>query len=424
MPEESFFNRKIADYLESPLPSLIPRDTVITLENKLRRAITIVGPRRSGKTYVMFSMIGNLISSIPKERTLYLNFEDIDLNSLNIREVKNLIDHMYTTYEKHGSTLYLFLDEVQEIDDWEILVRNLIDESRFSVVITGSSSKLLSSEISTRLRGRTLTYTLTPLTFAEFLKFRNFRLDEKISTRGIIRIRNFLEEYMEYGGYPEVVLFKNERLRLLNEIMNLAIERDIIERYGYRNSHILKMLILNLSLSSIFSINKFYNYARNQSYQVGKDTLYSYVSSLEDNNIIFGIHNFRTSALKSQKTLAKYYFVDNGLLRISGNMDLFRKMENLVFMSLARTHGREKIFYYRTKSEREIDFLVNDDPVQLINVTYTMKNFETREREIKSLIEASRELGTSKLTIVTMDEEGEDENIRITPLWKFLLNLE
>ncbi|MHB1650371.1 MAG: ATP-binding protein, partial [Thermoplasmataceae archaeon] len=340
---------------------------------------------------------------------------------LSVQDIKDLIYYMFTTYEDQPGQLYLFLDEIQEITDWESLIRNLIDDTRFNVMITGSSSKLLSQEISTRLRGRTLSYILTPLSFPEFLRVKDFNMSKIVSTDQVNRIQNLLLEYIEYGGYPEVALFGSERIRILNEILNLAIERDILERYGFRNSHILKLLILNISVSSIFSINKFYRYAKNQSYEVSKDTLYSYISALEDNNIIYSMHNFNTSPIKSKKTLAKYYFVDNGLLRVSGNTDISKKMENAVYMNLFRTYGKERISYYITKNGKEVDFLINNSPIRLINVAFSLENPATREREIKGLLEASSEIGECELELVTMNEEGLDHNISIVPLWKFLM---
>lgn len=421
MPDISLYKRKIADYLEEKIPETIRRDITVSMNEKLRRAITIVGPRRSGKTYVMFKIINDLLKSLPKEKTLYLNFEDIDISRLSVKDIKDLIYYMFTTYEDQPGQLYLFLDEIQEITDWEILIRNLIDDTRFNVMITGSSSKLLSQEISTRLRGRTLSYILTPLSFPEFLRFKDFNMSKLVSTDQVSRIQNLLLEYIEYGGYPEVALFGSERIRILNEILNLAIERDILERYGFRNSHILKLLILNISISSIFSINKFYRYAKNQSYEVSKDTLYSYISALEDNNIIYSMHNFNTSPIKSKKTLAKYYFVDNGLLRVSGNTDISKRMENAVYMNLFRTYGKEKISYYITKNGKEVDFLINNSPIRLINVAFSLENPATREREIKGLLEASSEIGECELELVTMNEEGLDHNISIVPLLKFLM---
>ncbi len=165
----------IKDFHEKDLPEVIERDINIPTELPIKRAITLIGPRRSGKTYVMFQLIKHLTTKIPKERILYVNFEDDRLVDANITDVRNMLNIYYEIYpENKTKKTYLFLDEIQNINKWETFVRAVMDTENTQIFISGSSSRMLSKEIATSLRGRTLTYRIMPFSFREILRAKNF----------------------------------------------------------------------------------------------------------------------------------------------------------------------------------------------------------------------------------------------------------
>ncbi len=422
--------RLIKDFNENPYPSdLKERSLGIPLEIPLKRAISIIGPRRSGKTYMMFLLIRRLIEKgVKPNRILYVNFESYNLIGAKLSDAKRLVDVYFEIYpENRNRKVWFFLDEIQNLEGWETFVRSLIDKGGISIYISGSSSKLLSREIATQLRGRTISYEIYPLSFNEFLDFKEIRFDEFLSSRDRSRIINALNEYLEWGGYPETLLFDKEKI--LREILEVTIQRDLIERYKIRNEKILKILIRALAYSKEFSVHKFYNFLKSSGYRISKNTLYNYMEMLSDILVIFPVRKFFSSYKKEERSIPKIYFVDNGLLRIQGVDSRSKLMENLVFMHLLRDFGRNKISYYKTINGQEVDFVIRENSrvKQLIQVCYGIEDFNVKEREVKSLLRASRDLSCNNLLIITYDYEDVERignrKIIFKPLWKWLLKI-
>jgi len=422
--------RLIKDFNENPYPSdLKERSLGIPLEIPLKRAISIIGPRRSGKTYMMFLLIRRLIEKgVKPNRILYVNFESYNLIGAKLSDAKRLVDVYFEIYpENRNRKVWFFLDEIQNLEGWETFVRSLIDKGGISIYISGSSSKLLSREIATQLRGRTISYEIYPLSFNEFLDFKEIRFDEFLSSRDRSRIINALNEYLEWGGYPETLLFDKEKI--LREILEVTIQRDLIERYKIRNEKILKILIRALAYSKEFSVHKFYNFLKSSGYRISKNTLYNYMEMLSDILVIFPVRKFSSSYKKEERSIPKIYFVDNGLLRIQGVDSRSKLMENLVFMHLLRDFGRNKISYYKTINGQEVDFVIRENSrvKQLIQVCYEIEDFNVKEREVKSLLRASRDLSCNNLLIITYDYEDVERignrKIIFKPLWKWLLKI-
>ncbi|MCS7385433.1 MAG: ATP-binding protein [archaeon GB-1867-005] len=422
--------RLIKDFNENPYPSdLKERSLGIPLEIPLRRAISIIGPRRSGKTYMMFLLIRRLIEKgVKPNRILYVNFESYNLIGAKLSDAKRLVDVYFEIYpENRNRKVWFFLDEIQNLEDWETFVRSLIDKGGISIYISGSSSKLLSREIATQLRGRTISYEIYPLSFNEFLDFKEIKFDKFLSSRDRSRIINALNEYLEWGGYPETLLFDKEKI--LREILEVTIQRDLIERYKIRNEKILKILIRALAYSKEFSVHKFYNFLKSSGYRISKNTLYNYMEMLSDILVIFPVRKFSSSYKKEERSIPKIYFVDNGLLRIQGVDSRSKLMENLVFMHLLRDFGRNKISYYKTINGQEVDFVIRENSrvKQLIQVCYEIEDFNVKEREVKSLLRASRDLSCNNLLIITYDYEDVERignrKIIFKPLWKWLLKI-
>lgn len=417
----------IRDFHEGELPSLIERELNIPLRLRIKRVISIIGPRRAGKTYTMFQLIKKLLGDgIEKERILYINFEDYRLINIDYRDVGKILDIYYEMYpENRGRKVWIFLDEVQNVSGWEIIIRSLMDKMDAQIFISGSSSKLLSREIATQLRGRTLTYDILPFSFREFLEAREYTLEKYMSSYKKSLLLKYLDEYLRWGGYPEAVIEWERREKIINEIWEVTIARDMIDRWRIRNIKALNILIRALRESTEFSIHKFYNYLKSIGMKIGKNVLYNYIEYLHDSMIIYPLRRFSYSYKKIEKSMPKIYLVDNGLYL--EKKDLGKLLENLVFIELKRRGYREneELFYWKNYTGKEVDFIIKEggEVKQLIQVCYEL-TYDNEKREIKPLITASRELRCKNLIIITMDQEDivEKDNlkIRIIPVWKWL----
>lgn len=415
----------IKDFQEKEIPVAVPRELNVNLNSDISRAVSLIGPRRAGKTYGMFLLIKQILNKEDRNKILYVNFERADLGVLDYTDLSVMLEVFFQLYPQNKKgRVWLFLDEIQNVPLWEKFVRTCLDE-KIKVFITGSSSKLLSKEIATSMRGRTLTYRILPFSFQEFLYVKNFKSQNFYSSAEKAKLINFLDEYITFGGYPEAVIYKEEREKILTDIFDTAILRDVIERHGIRNISVMKNLIKALLGAKEFSVNKFYNYLKSNGIKVSKNAVYNYLEYLEDAFFIFSLRKLNFSYKKSEQSLPKIYFVDNGLLKINGVDDKGRLMENLVFIELLR-RGCDTS-YYQAPTGEEIDFVVKKGKKvkELIQVSYNLENFMTRQREFNSLIRASKKFMCNNLVIITRDEEKEEKvkgkKVRVIPLWKWLL---
>jgi predicted AAA+ superfamily ATPase len=419
----------IKDFQESELPKLVKRDLRIEADLPIRRAISIIGPRRAGKTFFMFQVIGELLrNNIDKSRILYVNLESDLLIGCTIEDLRSMLNIFYEIYpENKRQKVYLFLDEVQNVPYWERFVRSVVDSERIQVYVSGSSSKLLSMEVATSLRGRTLPYYIYPFNFKEFLRAKGFEAEKYLSSLKKAMLLNLLQKYMR-GSYPEVVLFENEREKILKEIFEVTIYRDIIERFKVKNIRVLRLMVKSLVSSTYFSIHKFYNYIKSLGMKVSKNTLYNYVEYFSDSLVLCTLRKYSRSYKEVEQTIPKIYLVDNGLLIVNGVESTSRLMENLVFSELLKKGftPNENLFYF-SSNNKEVDFIIKSGGKvkQLIQVCYNIEDFDTKEREISALVKASKELDCSDLTVITWDYEGVEKHdgrrIRFLPLWKWLL---
>ncbi|OHE77557.1 MAG: ATPase [Verrucomicrobia bacterium RIFCSPHIGHO2_12_FULL_41_10] len=361
-----------------------------------------VGMRRSGKTYFLFQTIRELLSkNIPLERILYLNFEDDRILPMDHKAMGKLIDSWYTLYpQHHDQECYLFLDEVQNVEEWPLVLRRMLDTKNIQIYATGSSAKLLSKEIATSLRGRSLSIEISPYSYLEYLMAHDQELPVKpFGQKSLDYHRKYLLEYFHSGGFPGIQLMQqNEKLETLQGYVETVIFRDVIERHKISNVSLMKYMISFLlkNIATPFSINKFHNDIKSQGHKAGKDTLYSYLDYLEDAFLIFTVPIFTESLRHRQTTPKKIYAIDNGLvLANTFNLsDNFGKLlENQVYLDLRR-EGK-KIFYYHTSEGYEIDFLTQDTQgkYEMIQVVWDTSDPKTLQREQRALDQAEKELG-------------------------------
>jgi len=428
MISKTLWGNIIKDFQKRRYPDIVQRDIHYPLDIPLDRAVVLSGPRRSGKTYLMYLGIKELLARKEnKNSILYVNFEDSRLVGAVSQDLNTLLEVFFEIYPDRNEKTWVFLDEIQVIPDWERFVRTLVDMENVNVFVTGSSSRLMSKEIATSMRGRSLTYNVYPFSFAEVLKAGKLEYEEYLSSGQMGEIIQKLEDYVKYGGFPETVRYREEWDRILSEIVDVTIFRDIVERYDVKNIKMLKLFLNAIFNSKEFSIHKFYNFLKSQGYKVSKNTLYTYFGYFEDSFIVFPLKRFSYSYKNIESSISKMYLVDNGLLSLQGIRDYGRLIENIVFIELKR-RSKGDLFYYKSTSGREIDFIIKEGKKvsELIQVCYMLDDFVTKEREVKALLQGSEELRCDNLLIITWDYEGVEivsgKRVRYVSLCKWLLD--
>jgi uncharacterized protein len=393
----------------SKYDNIVPRE--ITFPKSINKIFVAIGMRRTGKTYFLLQTIKNLLAKgIPMSRILYINFEDDRLYPLSQEKLRNLLESFYTLYpENHEQQCYIFLDEIQNVEQWPVVIRRYYDTKQVQLFLTGSSAKLLSSEIASSLRGRSLSIEVWPFSFREYLTAKHVDIIKQLRGKKYLdTMRSHLISYLEQGGFPEVVnATTSDRIRILQDYVNVVIFRDIVERYKITNTVLVKYLIKTLlkNAGSYLAINKVFNDLKSQGLTVGKNTLHEYLSYIEDAYLAFRVPLYSESIRKIQTNPKKIYAIDSGLINaytlgISENRGHF--LENLVYLDLRRR--QQEIFYYLTKTRNEVDFLTKTikGKWQLYQVVWDIENQETFEREKRALHEAEKELGI-KGKIITLE---------------------
>lgn len=421
----------VLDFKDWALPEFIERDISVSLDIPLNRATTIIGPRRVGKTYLIYSLIKKLLSSgIERERILYVNFETPKLPGAGSEDLEALYDVFMELNPKKGNeNNWIFFDEIQVVNNWEIGIRSLLDNGKNKIFLTGSSSKLLSREIATNMRGRTLNKLVLPFSFNEYLRFNKFKTGKYYSTAAKNRLLSFFKDYSNYGGYPEIVLYRVEWEKIISEISEVTIYRDLIERHNIRNTKVIKVMMSQLVRAKEFSVHKFFNYLKSLNIKISKNTLYEYLSFFNEAFIFFPLYRFSYSIKNTDQSIPKIYSVDNAFVSLISEEDKGKKLENIVFVELLRRgyQTNRSLFYYSTRTG-EVDFLLKEKGRKqaLIQSCYDVTDYITKEREVNSLLRAAVELKCSDLKVITYDydkiELHDGRKIVFIPAWKWLLN--
>ncbi len=431
--DKSVLKRLIIQSQEREI-NLVERDIDINFRGKIN---SIIGPRRAGKTFLIYQLIQRLKKKGLKDRILYINFEDERIWPVDRQNLSLILDAYYELYpENKGKKIYLFFDEIQVVPSWQKFVRRLYEQGDFEITLTGFSSKLLSKEIATELRGRAISYYVFPFSFFEFLKSKGVKFEKNFEFKDVVfRIRKFLEEYVEFGGFPEVSVEDEQfKIKVLQSYYELIFYKDIVERYKIRNYNALKELMhyLLANTSCLFSVNKYFKFLKSKGSKISKDALSEYVSYLSDVNFVFLIPKFSYSLKEQMMNPKKIYSIDNGLINAvsfkfsKNNGKLY---ENIVFLELKRrnsTNPLSNIYYWKGKNECDFIIKERDKITQAIQVTYNL-NEENKQREVKGLIEALEEFNLKQGLVITGDyeavEEVKNKKIKFIPLWKWLLEV-
>ncbi|OGI18381.1 MAG: ATPase [Candidatus Moranbacteria bacterium RIFCSPLOWO2_02_FULL_48_19] len=393
----------------------------------------IIGARRSGKSYIMRQLAKWLIEKkgVNKNNILIINFEDPRFTGLDTKLLQQALDVYLETYKPEGE-IYVFLDEVQEIPRWEKWVRTMQELGKANIIVSGSNSKLLSSELATVLTGRHLDMTVMPLSFAEFLKFKNLEITNELECiRNEIVLKSFLKEFLEFGSFPLVVLGQDKESILLSYFDDV-VNKDLIKRYKIRKTEEIKSLVKfylsNVSSPVTFtSVGKFLNIST-----VSAERFSAY---LETSYVVFFLKRFSFKVKQQEKSPRKVYAVDTGLANVVGFRfsDNFGKLaENMVFLELKRRSNFDpsmEIYYWKSLAQEEVNFVVkrNTNVTELIQVCWDIQDINTKKRETKVLLKAMYEFKLDSGLIITEDFEGEDnfggKKIRYVILKKWLLGL-
>ncbi len=422
-------------WIEKTIPEIIPRESNLEtyVGMKPRKIVVITGFRRVGKTYLLFQLLNNLLTDKNRERAIYINFDDERIPE-RTEFLTQLLPTINRTFSKEPELI--FLDELQNMPDWSKWLRRIYDNEDREIFITGSSSKVSSKEIPTELRGRCLEVKVFPLSFGEFLQFKNTDIDLKTVRyleKEKTKLTRLLDEYLHYGGMPEVVLAKEDKkFEILQQYYGTVVRRDIIERFRVKNEEGLKAMIRLLLNSTQYSISRMYDTLKSLNYEIGKTTLLNYLNYLESSYFIHSLPIFSPKIKDQLQYPRKVYFIDNGFInalsiRLSKNIG--RSYENTVAIELLRRCSKNdvELYYWKDRRGKEVDFVIKDGIRirQLIQVCYDVEHYDTRKRETDALLKAGEELGCKNLLIITGDYEGteefRDKRINFVPLWKWLL---
>ena len=431
MPTVEDFRYVLELWKNLQIPPTIRREIDIDINSD--KIITIAGVRRSGKTSLMFQCIEQLlISGIKKSNIIYINFENERLIAAQATDLDNLLIAHNMTFTPEEGIIYLFLDEIQNVDNWDKWVRKIYDMHKYRIVITGSSSELLSIEIATALAGRNLSYIVYPFSFREFVKANGMNEDKeslKYSTKKGLVLKA-LDEYLEYGSFPEVALTKDtdRKMELLSSYFDAIFFRDIVKRYKLRETGDLGVFlrILASNYSAYFSSTKIYNYFCSVGLKLSRKTTLNFLDYARSVFFAASLEQYHKSPKKRFARQQKTYVIDLGLSKLFGEIDKGRALENAVFIELLRKRKvSQGIYYLKLKSGKEVDFMVNERNPQLLQVSFDVSSIETRRREVSALVEAAKTMKQSGCMIITYDYESEETvdgvQIKFVPFWIWAL---
>lgn len=385
----------------------------ISLESPLIKVI--IGPRRAGKSFFAVHLLNK------KGNFGYVNFDDE-----KITEIKDYDEIIVAMNSIHENPKFVLFDEIQNLPKWELFV-NRLQRQGYNLVITGSNAMLLSKELATHLTGRHVLIQILPFSFKEYLNFE----DKELTTS---EIKEKLNQYILYGGYPEPLVRNLDYKEYLSTLFNSVIYKDIVKRHRIR----FPQGIENLAFYLLSNIAEEYSYnsLRKLTDIKSTHTIEKYLGYLEEVFIFFSLNMFSYKVKQQISSNKKIYCIDNGFIyskAFKTGPDYGKLYENVVANELKRKEANDdaKIYYWKNQQQEEVDFVVKKGTKvkEIIQVCFNLNNLETKNREVRALLKAGKELNCRNLIVITEDHEKEETvewfgikgKIKFISLWKWLL---
>lgn len=415
---------------ELPFPVL---DREMELPVNSGQMITVAGVRRCGKSSMMKIVANRLMASgIDRNHILWINFDDERLDGMASDELDLVIQAYREMFpDINLKDVYIFFDEIQMVDKWELFVLRLYKSYCQNIYVSGSNAKMLSSQIATALRGWPIEYEAFPLSFGEYLRFKNIEVSP-FSEQGRAVMMAKCREYLHASAFPEIVMMEEESLKMrkVQSYFNTMLFRDLVEHYHLSSPEVIKYFLkrLMLNITKPTSINSIFNDLKSQGKKIDKNRLYDLADMACETFMFFRLNCWSASLIKESSRLPKYYCIDNGMrnaIILPQSDDDGKLLENAVFLHLRRhLSPMQKITYFN--EDVECDFVVQCEEhiEQLIQVCWSIAEPSTRSRELRGLKTAADVTGCRNCIIVTLDEEESIEadglDIEVVPAWKWL----
>ena len=428
MDLKSTFQSIIALHQQEIPLDLLERATQLPLDEG--RIVTVTGIRRCGKSSLLGLTINRLLKNgVPRERILYVGFDDERFLSMSPDNFDELLQAYREMYPHIAiKDVYMFFDEIQLVKGWELFVLRVYKNYCKHIFITGSTAKMLSEEMASALRGWPDEYREYPLSFSEYLRFKNIEAN-RYTEEGKAVLASAFRTYCEEGGFPEVALTttKSDKIKILQSYFNTMLFRDMMEHYNIGTPsfvvrYFLKRVMNNLTKPT--SVNNIYNDLKSQGLKVSKDSLYLWLDYACNIFMLRKVEKYDKSIVKQRSASAKYYVADIALhnaVLLPESEDSGKALENIVYLNLERSLGEEdRVFYFN--DSKECDFVVQrgERVAELIQVCWVL-NEENIEREIGGLLAASTFTGCTKCSIITFNQQQSLErnglHIDVKAIW-------
>lgn len=429
---------------------IFPRDLDLgePLMPRAGNLVTVIaGMRRSGKTYRMLQVMDQLMAlGVSRERILYFSFEDTRIDPVTPETGDQVIETFYSLNpDALEGGAYFFFDEIQEMDNWGKWLRRVVDTMKATIYVTGSSSKLLSEEITSAFRGRSIEYVQYPFSFREFVRYRDPELIKPShvhSMQSRLTLEGLFDEYLLVGGFPAVQdMPEPRRINLLQGYVQQVVSKDVVERHNISNPDAVVQFTRKALASNgrAFSLRKTANQMTSAGIRVGRNSLSDYLKYLKNAFLITGIDEFSLSLNERASAIEKVYAVDPGLARANAPAsvrDDGQALEGAVAIELERRAGAGsragRLSLLKTaRHGYEVDFVEGDalfgEVYQLIQVSNSIEDEGTRARETRALWEGMEQFGLSTSTLIVgkgkdamLEQDG--AKIEVVPAWKWFLS--
>lgn len=445
----------VAEYIGFSIPPFVPRrnmDFDLPKPKQHNLIYSIVGVRRCGKTFFLYQLMDRLMrEGVPRDRIFHFTLDDERVMPFSERTLSDLLDAYYKLVPEAVEGCYLFLDEIQEAPCWTNFVRRISEQRKVTIVLTGSSSKLLSKDIPTHLRGRSLSKEIWPLGFDEYCDFRGVVHEgvESLTAEAAGRLEVAFFEYLQVGGFPAVQnMLPLDRVQLLQGYAAEIVTKDVLERFETTSIRVAERFARNALRSTglKFSVNNQLKDIRAAGMSASNEKLYALLDDLEDAHLVFRVNDYTLSIRENPRSSSKVYSVDPGLalaVAPASHLDVGQRLETAVFVELKRRFGADRtnvIATYSAVDCPEVDFIVGDvalgDQHQLLQVAVRTgaeaglglspdrlpKKYKS---EIGNLETAMKRSGLDTGAVITLSEEAEfpvsSGTVRLVPAWKWFL---